>query len=216
LEPKWVETREDLLDAIAKNTGETTTGYLQKVLQSDPDRGVRAKARALLTARGVINLPVYPDPDFTLSPFREVTFRKNPQVEIETNRGSFLVECFAAEAPIHVADFIGHVKAGFYDGLSWHRVISNFVVQGGDPDGTGFGGAGYTLRAEINRHPFARGALGMPRSQGFDTGGGQLFFSLEPTPHLEGQYTVFGQVIRGAEVLDHLERGDRILHARLK
>jgi cyclophilin family peptidyl-prolyl cis-trans isomerase len=106
------------------------------------------------------------------------------------------------------------VNAGFYDGLPWHRVISNFVAQGGDPDGTGFGGAGYSLRAEINRRPFARGALGMPRSQGFDTGGGQLFFSHVPTPHLDGQYTVFGQIIRGADVIDRLERGDLILRAK--
>jgi cyclophilin family peptidyl-prolyl cis-trans isomerase len=94
-------------------------------------------------------------------------------------------------------------------------VVSNFVIQGGDPEGSGWGGAGYALRAEINPNRFLRGALGMPRSAGFDTGGSQLFFSLLPTPHLDGQYTVYGQVVEGAEVLDRLERGDRIVKARI-
>jgi cyclophilin family peptidyl-prolyl cis-trans isomerase/HEAT repeat protein len=215
LEPKWVETREDLLDVFAKTNDDASNTFLKQALQ-DPDRGVRAKARQLLQGRGVSDLPQYPDPDLTYSPFRADTFRKNPLVEIQTNKGNFTVECFAKEAPIHVADFVGHVKAGFYEGLPWHRVISNFVVQGGDPDGTGFGGAGYALRAEINRKLFTRGALGMPRSQGFDTGGGQLFFSHIPTPHLDGQYTVFGRIVEGEAVIDSLERGDRIVHAVLR
>lgn len=213
-EQKWVETREDLLDTIAKTANDATTGYLKQALL-DTDRDVRAKAKSLLTVRGITDFPSAPEADLTFSPFRADVFRKNPVVEIETSKGSFAIECYASNAPIHVADFVGHVKAGFYDGLPWHRVISNFVVQGGDPDGSGFGGAGYSLRAEINRRPFARGALGMPRSQGFDTGGGQLFFSHVPTPHLEGQYTVFGQVTRGVDVLDSLERGDKILRASL-
>lgn len=210
-DPKWVETREDLVAVFEKKGDEMA---LRKAL-NDPDRGVRAKAKTALLARGVHDLPKSEEPPFSFSPFRDETFRHNPVVEIETNKGTFRLQCFALDAPIHVADFVGHVKAGFYDGLLWHRVIPNFVAQGGDPDGTGFGGAGYSIRAEINRQPFARGALGMPRSQGFDTGGGQLFFSLVPTPHLEGQYTVFGQVTQGVEVLDRLERGDRIVKARI-
>lgn len=126
-----------------------------------------------------------------------------------------MVETYPQSAPVHVGDFVGNVKAGYFDGLSWHRVVSNFVVQGGDPDGSGWGGSGYALRAEINRQPFVRGALGMPRSQGFDTGGSQLFFSHIPVPHLDGQYTVFGIVVDGAEVLDRLERGDKILSAKV-
>jgi cyclophilin family peptidyl-prolyl cis-trans isomerase/HEAT repeat protein len=210
-DPKWVETREDLVGALEKLGDEPG---LRKALQ-DPDRGVRAKAKSALLARGVHDLPADPEPPFTLSPFRDQTFSREPRVEFETSKGKFTVELYPLAAPIHVADFIGHAKAGFYDGLLWHRVIPNFVAQGGDPDGTGFGGAGYSLRAEINRKPFARGALGMPRSQGFDTGGGQVFFSLVPTPHLEGQYTVYGQVVDGAPVLDLLERGDRILKVRI-
>ncbi len=211
---KWVEVREELVDIFAKNSGDITTGYLRQLLQ-DPAYGVRAKARKALEERGSTDLPEAPAPELTFTPHRDLVFRSNPFIEIVTNRGSFVVECFAKAAPVHVADFVGNARNGYYDGLSWHRVVSNFVVQGGDPDGSGWGGSGYALRAEINQEPFLRGALGMPRSTGFDTGGSQLFFSHIPTPHLEGQYTVFGQVRKGSEVLDLLERGDRIISARV-
>lgn len=211
---RWTEVREELVDLFAKNSSEMTTSYLRQILL-DKAYGVRAKARKALEERGATDLPSAPEPELSFSPHRELAFRRHPFVEIETNKGRFVVECFSDSAPIHVADFVGNVKTGYYDGLTWHRVVSNFVVQGGDPDGSGWGGGGYALRAEVNQQPFLRGALGMPRSQGFDTGGSQLFFSHIPTPHLEGQYTVFGQAVRGLDVIDRLERGDLILRARL-
>ena len=134
-------------------------------------------------------------------------------VEIETVRGVMIVELHVEEAPIHVASFLSRVDAGFYDGLIWHRVVSNFVIQGGDPRGDGWGSDGETLRDEINRRRYRRGAVGMPKA-GKDTGGCQLFITHLPTPHLDGNYTVFGQLLEGFDVVDAIEAGDAILSIR--
>ncbi|OGR47740.1 MAG: hypothetical protein A2X40_00055 [Elusimicrobia bacterium GWC2_65_9] len=135
---------------------------------------------------------------------------------METEKGSFTIAlAAAADAGTHAAAFAESVKKGFYDGLTWHRVVTAFVVQGGDPRGSGWGDAGWRLADEVNRTPFLRGTVGMPKA-GKDTGGCQLFVSLVPTPHLDGRYTAFGRVISGLEVLDRLEPGDRILRASLK
>ena len=96
-----------------------------------------------------------------------------------------------------------------------HRVVSDFVIQGGDPRGDGWGGPGYALRDEINTVRFDRGAVGMPKS-GRDTGGCQIFVTHVPTPHLDGNYTVFGKVISGMDVVDRIEVGDAILSARIR
>ena len=130
---------------------------------------------------------------------------------IEVDFGEIVIELYPKEAPIHVANMVGFAQDKKYDGLPLHRVVSNFVVQGGDPDKSGWGSAGYSLRAEVNRVPFVRGSLGMPRSTGFDTGGVQFFINHVPTPHLDGQYTVFGMVKEGLDVVDQTEVGDFIL-----
>lgn len=135
-------------------------------------------------------------------------------VLLETEKGEILLKLESSEAPIHAANFTENVRRGLYDGGSWHRVVSQFVVQGGDPRGSGWGDAGISLRDEINRLRFDRGALGMPKA-GKDTGGCQIFITHIPTPHLDGRYTVFGRVAKGMEVVDRLEPGDRILRARL-
>jgi len=116
---------------------------------------------------------------------------------------------------VHVASFVKLVEDGLYDGLIWHRVVPNFVIQGGDPEGNGWGGPGYTIPDEINRHLYDRGTVGMPKL-GKDTGGCQLFITHIPTPHLDGNYTVFGQVISGMAAIDSIEVGDVIVKATLK
>jgi cyclophilin family peptidyl-prolyl cis-trans isomerase/HEAT repeat protein len=137
-------------------------------------------------------------------------------VVFETDRGTFTVELAGADdAGNHVAAFVDSVKRGLYDGLTWHRVVTGFVVQGGDPRGSGWGDAGWRLADEINRLPFVRGTVGMPKA-GKDTGGCQLFVTTVPAPYLDGRYTAFGRVASGLEVLDLLEPGDKILHARLQ
>ena len=209
---KWVEVREYIVDLIAKTPGKRTDDYLRKILK-DPAPSVAGKARAKLLSRGFKKLPSIPAPKLTFSPHRSLRWTKNPTVILETNRGKMYLTCFAKAAPIHVANFVGLVQKGFYNGLLWHRVISNFVIQGGDPDGTGWGDGGFSVRAEINQKRYTRGTLGMPRSQGWNTGSVQLFISHIPTPHLDGRYTVFGQVTKGLNVLDNIEVGDRILRA---
>jgi cyclophilin family peptidyl-prolyl cis-trans isomerase len=113
------------------------------------------------------------------------------------------------QAPLTCLNFLNLAAQGFYDGTAFHRVVPDFVVQGGDPRGDGTGGPGYVIRDEINRLRYDRGTVGMALA-GADTGGSQFFIALSPQPHLDGGYTAFGEVTGGAEVLDRLRLGDRI------
>lgn len=127
---------------------------------------------------------------------------KNPVAEIETTLGKISVELFAQEAPETVKNFVTLAEKGFYDGVVFHRVIPGFMIQGGDPTGTGRGGPGYEIADEFSpklRHNKA-GALSMA-NRGPDTGGSQFFITLAPTPHLDDRHAVFGQVIAGQDVV---------------
>ncbi|MBX3279998.1 MAG: HEAT repeat domain-containing protein [Acidobacteria bacterium] len=128
---------------------------------------------------------------------------------IHTDCGVILLELFAADAPLTVDNFVGLARRGFFNGIAFHRVVPNFVIQGGDPRGDGEGGPGRQIRCEINTRRYERGSLGMALS-GKDTGGSQFFITHSPQPHLDGGYTVFGRVLRGQEVVDRMTRGDRI------
>jgi cyclophilin family peptidyl-prolyl cis-trans isomerase len=131
-------------------------------------------------------------------------------VNLITERGTITIELFASDAPLTVDNFLGLARAGYYDGVRFHRVVPNFVAQDGDPRGDGNGGPGYTIRDELNRRRYRRGAVGMALS-GPDTGGSQYFIALSPQPHLDGHYTVFGRVVGGFDVMDAIVRDDRIL-----
>jgi len=132
-----------------------------------------------------------------------------PTATIETERGAIVVTLFGADAPITVDNFLRLADRRFFDNIRWHRVVPNFVIQGGDPRGDGNGGPGYVIRDEINRWRYDRGTLGMALS-GPDTGGSQFFLTHSPQPHLDGRYTVFGRLASGADVLDRIVQGDRI------
>lgn len=212
----WIEVREQIVDLTRERTEPDVNEFLRRVLTTDAAASVQGKAAAVLQQRGVTGLPTPPAPALTHSPHAGLVFARNPRVTLSTDRGDIVIECFPADAPVHVASFVGLVKAGFYDGLLFHRVVPNFVIQGGDPLGSGWGDGGFNLRAEINEQRYLRGTLGMPRSTGFDTGGCQLFLTHIPTPHLDGLYTVFGRVISGLDVVDRIERGDRIATARVQ
>jgi cyclophilin family peptidyl-prolyl cis-trans isomerase/HEAT repeat protein len=129
---------------------------------------------------------------------------------IETERGVLELTLFAMDAPLTVHNFTSLARRGYFDGLPFHRVVPNFVVQGGDPRGDGNGGPGSTIRDELNRRRYLRGTLGMALS-GPDTGGSQFFVTHSPQPHLDGGYTVFGQLLGGGDVLDRIVQGDRIV-----
>jgi len=128
---------------------------------------------------------------------------------VNTDKGAFTIELLPEAAPLNVDNFVQLARRGFFNNISFHRVVPNFVVQGGDPRGDGNGGPGYQIRCEINEEPYARGAVGMALS-GKDTGGSQWFVTHSPQPHLDGSYTVFGRVINGMEVIDRIARGDHI------
>ncbi len=132
------------------------------------------------------------------------------RVDLVTERGSVRLELACPEAPFTCLNFLQLASQGYYDGLTFHRVVPDFVVQAGDPRGDGWGGPGYAIRDEMNLLRYSRGAVGMALS-GPDTGGSQFFVTLAPQPHLDGGYTIFGRVIAGEEVLDEIVQGDRIL-----
>ena len=126
-----------------------------------------------------------------------------------TAKGEIRVALFSGEAPITVANFINLAKRGYYDGLKFHRVIANFMIQGGDPTGTGRGGPGYDFAAEFSparRHDSA-GVLSMANA-GPGTNGSQFFITHGPTPHLDGKHSVFGKVASGQEVVDAIAEND--------
>lgn len=129
--------------------------------------------------------------------------KTNYQVSLETSKGTMLVELFFDKAPGHCANIIGLAKSGFYDKLSFHRVIDGFVVQAGCPQGTGTGGPGYTIDAEFNDYPHTLGVLSMARAQDPNSAGSQFFICLGDVPYLDNNYTAFGKVINpeGLEVL---------------
>lgn len=136
---------------------------------------------------------------------------------METEKGTFTIELFPKEAPGTVENFEKLANAGFYDGLTFHRCIKNFVIQGGCPEGTGRGGPGYKIKCETkgNPHRHVRGALSMAHA-GKDTGGSQFFVVRQPQPHLDGVHTVFGQVIDNVDLVDQIDQGDKMLKVRVQ
>lgn len=133
---------------------------------------------------------------------------------IKTSKGDIVCELFAEDAPLSVTNFKYLADSGFYKGLTFHRVVPDFVIQGGDPDGTGAGGPGYTIPAEIGK-PHKMGALAWART-GDEvnperrSSGSQFYITYKATPFLDGAYTVFGQTIQGMDVVNKIEQGDKI------
>ncbi len=151
-----------------------------------------------------------PPKKINMEPYRDIV--ENPVVELKTTKGSLLIELYLDKATFSTVNFIQLIESGFYDSLTFHRLEPNFVLQGGDPNGDGTGGPGYTICSEFNAQSFKRGVIGMAHA-GKDTEGSQFFIMLSHHPFLDGKYTPFGKVIDGWDVLDQLEIGDRILRA---
>jgi peptidyl-prolyl cis-trans isomerase B (cyclophilin B) len=127
---------------------------------------------------------------------------------METNRGTITLELFDADAPNTVKNFVDLAQKGFYDGLSFHRVIPDFMVQGGCPQGTGTGGPGYKIKCEINSNKHLAGTLSMAHA-GRDTGGSQFFICHSPQRHLDGVHTTFGKT-EDMDVVNAIRKGDKI------
>ena len=134
----------------------------------------------------------------------------------ETDRGPIKIELYPDKAPLTVANFVNLAKRGFYDGLGFHRVIPDFMIQGGCPEGSGRGGPGYKFEDETgNGVAHERGVLSMANA-GPNTNGSQFFITHVPTPWLDGKHTVFGKVVEGLEAVDKVEQGDHIRSVRIE
>ncbi len=140
----------------------------------------------------------------------EINDNELPLISIRTRRGEMVVELYEDDAPNTVANFISLIEKGFYDGLKFHRVIPNFMIQGGDPTGTGRGGPGYRFADEFGRRGHeGPGVLSMANS-GPSTNGSQFFITHKATPWLDGKHTVFGRVTKGRDVVNAIVKGDRM------
>ena len=126
------------------------------------------------------------------------------------NGNEIRMEFYPSDAPKTVENFVTLAKKGFYNNLTFHRVVPDFVVQGGCPKGNGTGGPGYTIPAEFNKQKHLRGTVAMARSQDPNSAGSQFYICYGPTPHLDGNYTVFGKVTSGMEHVDRIKQGDRM------
>jgi cyclophilin family peptidyl-prolyl cis-trans isomerase len=168
-----------------------------------PSGPVRAAAGALAAALR-LSTPPAPTPELPPADLSQIR-----SARVRTNRGEVLLALNPEEAPITVWNFAKLAEAGWYDGLRFHRVVPDFVVQTGDPRGDGNGGPAWTIPDENNPLSYQEGVLGMALS-GPDTGGSQWFITLSPQPHLDGDYTAFGEVLQGMPVVRSLQPGDYI------
>ncbi len=138
--------------------------------------------------------------------------KRTYRARIETERGTITLDLYAPHAPQTVNNFIFLAREGFYDGVAFHRVIADFMIQGGDPTGSGRSGPGYRFADETQGNPLKHGtgSLSMANA-GPDTNGSQFFITHAPQPHLDGKHTVFGKVIEGQDVVDAIRQGERML-----
>ena len=202
-----------ILDALAKQKTTKANEAIKTALDSN-DHIVRRRAVALIKANGAGDFSSRIGSVKTsnnTADYERALARLGKQVRavVTTDKGSFTINLLPEDAPLTVDNFVQLAKRNYFNGLTVHRVVPNFVIQDGDPRGDGNGGPGYQIRCEINEAPYERGAVGMALS-GKDTGGSQWFVTHSPQPHLDGGYTVFGNVVSGMDVVDNIARGDVI------
>ncbi|HEY6950790.1 MAG TPA: peptidylprolyl isomerase [Bacteroidota bacterium] len=213
------EAMEAVQEAFIRMRDSASVPVLEKSLDDQNRTVALGAARALRSITGndysTVDRPT-PTNGRTESDWKMLeAIRPAQRVSFKTTKGTFTVRLRKGDAPFTVLAFYKLVKQKFYDGLLFHRVVPDFVIQGGDPRGDGWGGPGFTLRSEWSMVNFEGGSVGMA-SSGKDTEGSQFFVTHVPTPHLDGRYTVFATVVSGMEVVDKIQVGDRILKAELK
>jgi len=212
--------RAAILSAIAELDPISAQPLLEEALR-DRDWAVRLRAAELLQDSGAVveDGAMRPAPiGRAISDsewFALVSPRFSPHAYVETDQGLIEIELAIIDAPLTAANFVALARSGYFDKVAFHRVVPDFVAQGGDPRGDGQGGPGYTIRDEINMRPYLRGTVGMALDWS-DTGGSQFFITHSPQPHLDGRYTVFGHVVAGMDVLDRLVPGDVIQRIRIR
>jgi HEAT repeat protein/cyclophilin family peptidyl-prolyl cis-trans isomerase len=206
------------LAAIAKYGAAVAAPVLRSAF-SDKDWAVRVRAVQLLrqldpAAGADADAQIRPAPTTVATEVYGAARLLSPavstQVYLETDRGMIQIELAVVDAPLTVENFISLARKGYFNGLSVHRVVPDFVMQDGDPRGDGEGGPGYSIRDELNQRPYLRGTVGMALDPWPDTGGSQYFIAHSPQPHLDAKYTVFGRVIAGMDVVDQIQQWDVI------
>ena len=202
-----------ILDSLARQKSREANDASKTTLDSR-DHLLRRRAVALLNENGAGDYSAkvgVVQTKNSASDYERALSRVDKDVSamVSTTKGTFTIKLLPGEAPLTVDNFIQLAERGYFKGIRVHRVVPNFVVQDGDPRGDGNGGPGYQFRCEINKVPFDRGVVGMALS-GKDTGGSQWFVTHSPQPHLDGGYTVFGNVVDGMNVVDSIVRGDVI------
>jgi cyclophilin family peptidyl-prolyl cis-trans isomerase/HEAT repeat protein len=209
-----------ILAALGKYGRPAAEATLREGL-TDKDFAVRVRAASVLApmvpaedvAAAIRPAPLRHPPEYYASP-ELVAPTVSPHLYIETDRGTIEIELAVLDAPGTCASFTAIAERGFFNGLSIHRVVPNFVVQDGDPRGDGEGGPGFTIRDELSERPYLRGTVGLALDWP-ETGGSQFFITHSPQPHLDARYTVFGRVVAGIEVVDALQPLDVIRRVRV-
>jgi cyclophilin family peptidyl-prolyl cis-trans isomerase/HEAT repeat protein len=213
--------RAALLAALAQLDPPGTRPLLDEALK-DKDWAVRVRAADLLREQNVTeNVAAFMRPATAGQPVDSPAWTAvvapafSPHAFIETDKGTIEIELAVLDAPLTSSNFMNLARKGFFDGLAIHRIVFDFVVQGGDPRGDGEGGPGYSIRDELNQRPYLRGTVGMALDWR-DTGGSQFFITHSPAPHLDARYTVFGHVVAGMDVVDRLLPWDVIRRVRIR
>jgi HEAT repeat protein/cyclophilin family peptidyl-prolyl cis-trans isomerase len=214
-----LEARLAVVTALAGLKDERAAVPLREIAARDPSRAVRLQAAAALRALGqpapgpgpeAVDRPPL-DYRLAMAPYDAQPSAPlfTPRLVLHTRGGPIEIHLNVVEAPLASAAYLDLARRGFFNGLTFHRVVPGFVIQGGDPRGDGTGGPGFTLRDEVGQRPYGRGTVGIALA-GKDTGGSQLFVALSPQPHLDGTYPVLGWVAAGMEVVDRIQPGDVI------
>jgi cyclophilin family peptidyl-prolyl cis-trans isomerase/HEAT repeat protein len=208
------------LGALARLDPAAARPVLLEALK-DRDWAVRVRALALLKEQKVTGQDEAVRPATTGRSVTDPQWQAivappfSPHAFIETDKGTIELELAVIDAPLTVANFMALARKGFFRNVAIHRVVPDFVVQGGDPRGDGEGGPGYTIRDELNQLPYLRGTVGMALDWE-DTGGSQFFITHSPQPHLDARYTVFGRVVAGMDVVDRIVQWDVIRNIRIR
>ncbi len=208
-----VNVRLEILRTLKKFKSEEIVTLMRDLLENN-DKRIRTTALEIFHELGTETPDVHPDRFFYENSFQpsRKSLLKLPSGKrhaiISCKHGEIEIELFGDDATQTVANFISLAENGFYNGLTFHRVVPNHVVQGGCPRGDGWGDAGYYIRSEFSQHTYGVGYIGIAHD-GKDTGGSQFFITHSPRRHLDGRYTIFGRVTKGMDVVDQIDQGDK-------
>jgi cyclophilin family peptidyl-prolyl cis-trans isomerase/HEAT repeat protein len=208
-EPKHVETMLTILEAIDTLNTRTSIEFLTQVYNNTMSKKLADQAKKALLKFDIDVEERLTLRDSLFIPESVLVERDVLHAVIETERGDIKMELWPHAAPLTVTNFVILAQKGYYNNISFHRVVSDFVIQGGDPRGDGWGGPGYRIPCEYNELPFLRGSVGMATA-GKDTGGSQFFICHSEQPHLNRQYTLFGKIVEGLDIVDIIEIDDKI------